>query len=261
MQEAPLIDTHAHIQSEQFATDRAEIFARAAAAGVRRIIEIGYDLDSSRAAVALANAHPHVFAVVGIQPHYAQQADEQWLAEIRQLAATPKVVAIGEIGLDYYWDKAPHADQERLFRQQLQLARELALPVVIHARDAQADTLRILGDAANGQISVMHSFSGDLAYAQACLDLGFMLSFSGPITFPKATALHEVVRQVPLDRILTETDSPYLAPHPHRSKRNEPSYVRLVAERIATLRDAPLDSIAAVVWANAERVFGLGSRG
>ena len=255
MYEPMLIDTHAHLHLEQFAADRGAVFERAAAAGVGRIIEIGFDLVSSRAAVALAAAHPQVYAVVGVQPHYAQEADDAWLAEIRQLAAAPKVVAIGEIGLDYYWDKAPHADQERLFRTQLALARELALPVVIHSREAQADTLRILGDAARGQPGVMHSFSGDLAYAQACLEIGFMLSFSGPVTFSKATALHEVVRQVPLDRILTETDSPFLAPHPHRGKRNEPGYVKLVVERIAALRGTPLETVAAAVWANAERVF------
>ena len=255
MYEPILIDTHAHLHLEQFAADRGAVFERATAAGVGRIIEIGFDLVSSRAAVALAAAHAQVYAVVGIQPHYAQEADDAWLAEIRQLAAAPKVVAIGEIGLDYYWDKAPHADQERLFRTQLALARELALPVVIHSREAQADTLRILDAAARGQPGVMHSFSGDLAYAQACMEIGFMLSFSGPVTFSKATALHEVVRQVPLDRILTETDSPFLAPHPHRGKRSEPRYVKLVVEQIAALRDTPLDTLAAAVWANAERVF------
>src|SRR5262249_41637177 len=156
------------------------------------------------------------FAVVGIQPHYAAEAGDEWLREVQQLAAHPRVVAIGEIGLDYYHDRAPHDAQERLFRVQLALARELRKPVVIHSRDAHADTVRILHDAARSQPGIMHSFSGDWAYAEACLEVGFMLSFSGPLTFAKAADLHEVARRAPLDRILTETDSPYLAPHPLR---------------------------------------------
>lgn len=250
-----LIDTHTHLHLAQFDDDRAAVLARAAAIGVGRSIEIGYDRESSRAAVALAEQHTNMYAVVGIQPHYGLEADQRWLDEVRELAQHPKVVAIGEIGLDYHWDRAPHDAQERLFRAQLALARELGLPVVIHSRDAQADTIRILNDAARDQPGVMHSFSGDWAYAEACLDVGFMLSFSGPVTFPKATALHDAARQVPLDRMLTETDCPYLAPHPQRGKRNEPAYVRLVAERLAALRSEPLNQFAAAVWANAERFF------
>lgn len=255
MSQLQLIDTHAHLHTEQFDADRELAFARAAEAGVQRLIEIGYDLESSRAAVALAEQHPHMYAVVGIQPHYALEVDAAWLAEVRRLAAHPKVVAIGEIGLDYHWDRAPHADQERLFREQLALARELGLPVVIHSRDAKEDTIRILGDAARGQPGVMHSFSGDWDYAAACLDVGFYLSLSGPVTFPKAVELHEVARRAPLDRILTETDSPYLSPHPRRGKRNEPANVRLVAERIAALREMPLEALAEAVWQNAEALF------
>lgn len=255
MHEIALIDTHTHLHSAQFDGDRATVMARAAEAHVVRLIEIGYDLPSSRAALALAEHHPHVYAVIGIQPNYALAADDDALQAVRQLAAHPKVVAIGEIGLDYHWEKAPHDVQERVFRQQLGLARELALPVVIHSRDAQADTIRILRDAARGQPGIMHSFSGDWAYAEACLDVGFLLSFSGPLTFPKATALREVARRAPLERLLTETDSPYLAPHPHRGKRNEPAYVALVVARLAELREQPLAEVAAAVWANAETVF------
>jgi TatD DNase family protein len=253
------IDTHAHLHLAQFDTDREAVFERARAGGVGRIIEIGYDLDSSRAAVSLASQHPDVYAVVGIQPHYALQADASWLGEVQRLAAHPKVVAIGEIGLDYYHDRAPHDQQERLFREQLTLARELGLPVVIHSRDAQEDTVRILDDAARGQPGIMHSFSGSWSYAEACLDVGFMLSFSGPTTFPKAVELHEVVRRAPLDRILTETDCPYLSPHPYRGKRNEPAYVRFVTERVAELRGVAVDDIAAAVWRNAESIFSFAS--
>lgn len=249
------IDTHAHTHLEQFDADRAEVFRRAQDAGVARIVEIGFDLASSRAAVELAASHHAVFAVVGIQPHYALETDETWLAEIRQLAAHPKVVAIGEIGLDYFHDRAPHELQERLFRDQLALARELDLPVVIHSRDAHADTVRVLRDAARGQPGIMHSFSGDWAYAEACLDVGFYLSFSGPVTFSKATDLHDVARRAPLDRILTETDCPFLAPNPVRGKRNEPANVRFVAERLANLRDMSVTELADAVWHNANEVF------
>ena len=255
--EPRLIDTHMHLHMPQFDQDRAAVVERATEVGVARMVEIGYDLASSRAALELAERHPNIFAVVGIQPHYALEADDSWLDEVRRLAAHPKVVALGEIGLDYYHDSAPHDRQERLFRQQLALARDLRLPVVIHSRDAHADTVRVLRDAARGQPGIMHSFSGDWEYASACLEVGFMLSFSGPVTFPKAADLHDVARRAPLDRILTETDSPYLSPHPLRGKRNEPARVRLIAERLAALREMALDELAAAVWQNAAGIFRL----
>ncbi|HJZ50234.1 MAG TPA: TatD family hydrolase [Roseiflexaceae bacterium] len=254
-----LIDTHLHLHLAEFDADREQALMRAGAAQVAVLVEVGYDLDSSRAAVALAAAHPEIYAVVGIQPHYAAVASADWLAEIRRLAAQPKVVAIGEIGLDYYHNRAPHNAQEQLFREQLALARELDLPVVIHSREAQADTVRILRDSARGQPGIMHSFSGDWAYAEACLEVGFQLSFSGPVTFAKATELHEVARRAPLNRILTETDSPYLAPHPLRGRRNEPANVRFVAERLAALRELELADLARAVWLNACEIFSLDS--
>lgn len=259
MSDAPLfIDTHAHLAMSQFDEDREAAIARAQAAGVARMIEIGYDLPSSRAAVALAERHPAIYAVVGLQPNHIHEASPDYLEQVRALAAHPKVVAIGEIGLDYYWMRVPSASQEEVFRAQLALARDLGLPVVIHSRDAQADTLRIIADAARGQTGVMHAFSGDWAYAQACLDIGFMLSFTGTLTYARATALHEVARRAPLDMLLTETDSPYLSPNPYRGQRNEPAYVRLVAERLAALREESLAHVAARVWANAERLFTFG---
>lgn len=250
-----LIDTHAHLALQQFDADRAAVISRAQEAGVARIVEVGYDLPSSQAAVALAEAHPAIYAVVGLQPNHVHEAPADYLEQVRALAAHPRVVAIGEIGLDYYWMRAPAALQEQVFRAQLALARELALPVVIHSRDAHADMLRILADAAHGLAGIMHSFSGDWEYARGCLELGFLLSFSGPLTYAKATALHEVARQAPLAMLLTETDSPFLAPHPHRGQRNEPAHVRLVAERLAALRGEPLPVIAEQLWANAARIF------
>jgi TatD DNase family protein len=256
-----LIDTHCHVYSDQFDSDRPATLERAGAAGVARMIAIGYDLPSSRAALALAQDSPLVWASAGIQPHYAQTTGEAELAELRGMLAQPRVVALGEIGLDYYHDRAPHDLQEALFRRQLALARELELPVVIHSRDAREDTVRILRDAARGQPGVMHSFSGDWEYAEACLEVGFYLSFSGPLTFKKAAELHEVARRAPLDRILIETDAPYLTPHPFRGKRNEPAYVRYVAAALADLRGLSLDQVAAATTANAERLFSRLSAG
>jgi TatD DNase family protein len=252
-----LIDTHMHLHSAQFDTDRQATFERAISTGVARMIEIGYDIESSHAAIQLAETDPRIFAAVGIQPHYAAIADDTWLAEVRRLAEHPKVVAIGEIGLDYFHNRAPHDQQERLFREQLALARELHLPVVIHSRDAHDDTVRVLHAAAHGQPGIMHSFSGDWAYAQACLDAGFHLSFSGPVTFAKAADLHDVARRAPLDRILSETDCPYLAPHPLRGKRNEPANVRLVAEQLARLRELSFEDLVVAIWRNACELFQL----
>lgn len=252
-----LIDSHAHLGLAQFDADRTAVLERAMAAGVVRIVEIGYDLATSRAAVELAAQHELIYAVVGVQPNHVAALPDDWLDQVCALAQQPKVLAIGEIGLDYYWNAAPADVQEACFRAQIDLARNLRLPVVIHSRDARDDTIRVLRDAAHGLSGVMHSFSGDWEYACACLDIGFYLSFSGPITFPKAVDLHDVARRAPLDRILIETDSPYLAPHPFRGKRNEPAYVRLIAERIAALRGLSLDDLARALWRNAEAVLGL----
>jgi TatD DNase family protein len=252
-----LIDTHTHVQARQFDGDRAAVLQRAEQAGVAGMIEIGYDLESSQAAIVLAEQHPQIYAVVGIQPNCLADLPIDWLDQVHRLAQHPKVVAIGEIGLDYHWNRSPADQQEQAFRQQLALARHLDLPVVIHSRDAQEDTIRILRDAARGQPGLMHSFLGDWAYAQQCLDVGFWLSFSGPVTVPKAHRLHEAARLAPADRILTETDSPYLAPQPQRGKRNEPAHVRHVAEQLAMLRGVALDQLAEMVWQNAVRFFRL----
>lgn len=250
-----LIDTHLHLNADHFAEDRQAVLEHALAADVRRMINIGYDIPSSAASVALAEAEPMVWAAVGIQPHYATTTSDADLSQIEAWLAHPRVVALGEIGLDYYHDRAPHEQQEALFRRQLTMARSHNMPVVIHSRDAKDDTIRILRDAASGQPGVMHSFSGDWDYAQACLEVGFYLSFSGPLTFKKAIELHEVARKAPLERILIETDAPYLSPHPLRGKRNEPARVRLVAEALAVLRGISLAAVAEATTANAERLF------
>jgi TatD DNase family protein len=251
----PLIDTHAHIQINAFDADRVDVLERACAAGVGRIITVGYDLPSSQASVALAAEYPQIYATAGIQPHYAQETSAAQLAELEALLQQPKVAALGEIGLDYHHHRAPREAQHDLFRTQLAIARAYELPVVIHSREAQADTVRILSESAQGMLIVMHAFSGDWSYATACLELGAYISFAGPVTFPKATSLHEVAQRAPLDRILIETDCPYLSPHPFRGKRNEPAHVRLVAERIAALRRIRVDDMIEAIWANAQRAF------
>lgn len=250
-----LIDTHTHLHCEHFNEDRETVIQRANEAGVACMIEIGYDVPSSQAAIALAEQYPQVFAIVGLQPNHAHEASPDWLEQIRTLATHPKVVAIGEIGLDYYRDYAPRDLQAKVFVQQLQLANELGMPVVIHCREAREDTIATLRQHTPHKRGIMHSFSGDWAFAEACLEIAFLLSFSGPVTFAKAHDLHDVARRVPIDSLLTETDSPYLTPHPFRGKRNEPARVRLVAERIATLRDMPLEDVAHAVWTNAARIF------
>ncbi len=257
-----LIDTHAHLHLPAFDADRAAVLQRAAENGIVRIIEIGYDLPSSRAAIALAEQYPQIYAVVGVQPNHAHEAPPDWREQLLELARHPKVLAIGEIGLDYYWKDVPPTLQDQFFRSQLALADELAMPVVIHSRDAQADTVAVLRDhygaaAAPAARGIMHSFSGTWDYAASCLELGFLLSFSGPLTFKRSSELRDVAARTPADRLLVETDSPYLSPHPHRGRRNEPAHVRLVAEQLAAARQCSLAELAPRLWSNTTSLFSL----
>ncbi len=252
-----LIDTHAHLHVAAFDADRDMILQRALDSGVQRLINVGYDRASSAASVELARLHPQVYATVGIQPHHAAATGPAELRELEGLLAAPKVVALGEIGLDYHHDRAPRPAQRALFETQLRLAGDHGMPVVIHSREAHADTVAVLRNAAHGPPVVMHSFSGDWHYAEACLAFGAFLSFSGPLTFPRASELHEVAMRTPLEWILVETDCPYLSPHPFRGKRNEPARVRIVAERLAELRGMALEEVANAIWQNACAVFGL----
>jgi TatD DNase family protein len=251
----PLIDTHAHVHIDAFDNDREAVLQRAREAGVERIINIGYDMPSSHASIALAESHESVWATVGIQPHYALTTTEADLRTLESLLAHPRVVALGEIGLDYHHNRAPHDAQESLFRRQIAIAREHHMPIVIHTREAREDTVRVLADAARGLTIIMHAFSGDWAYAESCLELGAYLSLAGPVTFARAVELHEAARRAPIDRLLIETDCPYLSPHPFRGRRNEPAHVRVIAERIAELRGESVDGFARAVWDNAHRAF------
>ncbi len=259
-----LIDTHAHLDFSKFDADREAVVERARAAGVAAIVNVGTDLSSSQRAVRLAEQYGDVYAAVGMHPHDAKALDGATLAELRELAQHPKVVAVGEIGLDFYRDLSPRDVQRRAFQAQLAWAAKLGKPVVIHDRDAHDEILEVLSDWAAGQrhsslagrLGVLHTFSGDLTMAEQAMDLGFYLSISGPVTYKNARQLPGIVRALPIDRLLVETDCPFLAPHPHRGKRNEPAYVRLVAERIAELKGMSLDALARATTANAQHLFG-----
>jgi len=260
-----LIDTHAHLDLPQFDADRNAVVERADAAGVGVIVNAGADVESSRRAVALAAQYPGVYAGVGVHPHDAKQVDGEALAALRELARQPKVVAVGEIGLDFYRNLSPQDLQRRAFQAQLAWAARLGKPVIVHDREAHAEVLKALTGWAAGlagsslaeRAGVLHSFSGDLLMAKRAIDLGFYISISGPVTYQNARRLVEVVQALPLDRLLIETDCPYLTPHPHRGKRNEPAYVRLVAEEIAKIKGLTLDEVSAATTANARRLFEL----
>ena len=252
-----LVDTHTHLEDPQFDSDRPAVLQRAAEAGVAWMVDVGADLASSRRAVALAAAQPHVWAAVGVHPHEAATVTPAALAELRALADNPRVVAIGEIGLDYYRDLSPRPQQQDAFVAQLALARELGLPVIVHSRDAHQETLAILRRAGGGLRGVMHCFSGDLAIAGDILDLELYIGIAGPVTYPKARVLAEVARQLPLERLLLETDCPYLAPQAHRGRRNEPAYVRLIAERVAEMRGLSVEEIGQATSENACALFGV----
>jgi TatD DNase family protein len=255
-----LIDTHAHLDDEQLAPDSDSVLVRARAAGVVAIVAVGTTFETSRQAVQLAGKHAIVRAAVGIHPNYAALAGAgDWRAVV-ELSREPGVVAVGETGLDRFRSDTPFDQQVDHFERHLGLAGERALPVIIHCRDAEQDVLRCLTAAAGaGPLrGVMHSFSGQAATAARCVELGLYISFAGQLTFKnrKFDALREVARLVPLDRLLIETDSPYLAPEPHRGARNEPAHVRFTAERLAELRGMTPTDLAAATASNARKLFG-----
>jgi TatD DNase family protein len=254
-----LIDTHAHLEMREFNDDRDEVIQRAKDAGVEYIVTIGTTVESSRDAVLLAEKHDGVYAAVGIHPHEAKDILHPAYEVVRHFAKHKKVVAYGEIGLDYYYEHTQRVVQQRKFRDMLHEARELKLPIIVHDRDAHEDTLRILQEAWDPALGgVMHCFSGDIEYARKLMDLGFYISIAGPVTFPKAQALRDVVKQVPIEQMLIETDAPYLAPQQYRGKRNEPAYVRHTAEEIAKVKGLTFDDVARITSFNAMQLFGIG---
>jgi TatD DNase family protein len=253
-----LVDTHAHLHDPAFDADRPAVLARARGAGVARFLTIGTDVGTSEAAVALAQADTDVHAAVGIHPHDALTADETALERIAALARAPRVVAIGEIGLDYYRDLSPRPVQRTALVVQLRLARAVGKPVLLHCREAHADLLDVCeaeGIAAVG--GILHCFSGDLGVARRGLDLGLLISIAGPVTYPNARRLADVVRVLPLDRLVVETDCPYLPPQPWRGQRNEPAYLPVTAARVAELLGVPASTVAAATTENAARLLGL----
>jgi len=281
-------DTHAHLDDPRFDADREEVLRRSSAAAVRYVITVGTDLVSSRAAVALAQQHAltppqvgldtdaggsqspaavgafgadgatvAVFAAVGVHPHEAAAVGPDTLDELRRYARTDRVVAIGETGLDFYRNLSPQNRQRDAFIAQLELAQQVNKPVIIHDRDAHAETMTILRDRGRHWQGVLHCFSGDREMALEAIQMGFYISFAGPVTFQNARRLHELAGELPLERLVVETDCPYLAPHPHRGERNEPAYVRWVAAKIAALRDMSVERVAEVTTENARQLFGL----
>ncbi|MFO7952832.1 MAG: TatD family hydrolase [Bacillota bacterium] len=251
-----LIDTHAHLDFPKFKNDLDEALNRARQAGVVAIINVGADERSSKNSVSLSKKYPQIGASVGIHPHGAAEVGDNWLEKLEKLARDDHVLAVGEIGLDYYRNLSPREDQERVFREQLRLACRVQRPVIIHNRDAHDETLRVLKEEKlPAKVGVMHCFSGDRHLAEELLDLGFYISVAGPLTYPKSHALRDLLNYIPEDRLLFETDAPYLSPQAYRGKRNEPSYVKLVYERAALALGQDLEQLAEKVYVNAVRLF------
>ena len=253
-----LFDSHSHLDGEKFNKDRDEVINRAKEAGVSYIMNPGADLETSANAVKLSEKYDMIYAAVGVHPHEAKTMDEIMLQLIKGLAKKPKVKAIGEIGLDYYYDNSPRDIQKKWFREQIRLAKELKLPIIIHDRDANEDVMNILKEEKAFDTGVlMHCYSGSAELARQYVKLGAYISIAGPVTFKNSRKAVEVVEIVPLDRLMIETDSPYLTPQPHRGKRNESSYVRYVAEKIAEIKGITFEEVANVTAENAKRYFNI----
>jgi TatD DNase family protein len=252
-----LFDTHAHLDFHQFDADRAQVIYRALDSNVKGIINIGIDLKTSELSLALAEQFSCVYAAVGIHPHDAGSASEQDIVQLKTLYSHPKVVAIGEVGLDYYRNLSPPEIQKRFFRMFLDWAWELQLPLILHTRDAEDDLLSILSSKAKtGWQGVVHCFSGDQKSAEKLMEMGFHISFTGTVTFKKSTSAG-LVAHIPLERLLLETDCPFMTPEPHRGKRNEPAFVNHILQKIAELQSIPAQRVAQITTKNAEKLFGI----
>jgi TatD DNase family protein len=251
-----LIDTHCHLDFPEFDPDRPEVLKRAAEAGVKYVINIGSSLQGSINSVKLAETYPNVFAVVGCHPHDAQNFSGQDLEAVKSLAKSEKVVAIGEIGLDYYRNLSPQEDQKKIFVSFLRLAGELNLPVVIHSREAREDTLRIMREE-NVKKAIIHCFGGDEIFLKACIERGYLVSFTCNVTYKKARSVRDSVKAAPLEMICLETDAPYLSPEGNRGKRNEPSFVKTLSQEIAGIKGISAQEVAAATTQNAINFFDL----
>ncbi len=254
-----IVDTHAHLDFPDYKADLESVLSRAKEAGVGYIINVGTNLASSEKSIALAERYDAMYASIGVHPHDASKISDQNWQTLEALATKPKVVAVGETGLDYYRNRSPREDQQRLFRRHLTLAKTHGLPVIIHSRDASDDCLKILEEHKNGLLKgVVHCFSGTKETAKKCLELGLYISFAGPITFSNASTLREVAKTVPVERLLLETDSPFLSPHPKRGGRNEPSYLPFTVAVLAEIYGLSVNDIARITTLNAYTLFGVG---
>ncbi len=251
-----LVDTHAHLDASDYRDDRAAVIARAFTDSVG-IITVGVDRQSSRAAAQLAKRHRLIWSSVGVHPHEAKTLNQTVLSDLEGLAQKERVAAIGDIGLDYYRDLSPREVQRRAFKEQIALAQKLNLPIIVHNRDSTDDLLAALREPSSSYRGVIHSFLGSTAQADAFLTLGFDLGIGGPITFSNNDDLREAVQHIPLERVLLETDCPYLTPVPHRGKRNEPAYVKHVAEAVSKIKEIPIQKVEQVTTENATRLFRL----
>jgi TatD DNase family protein len=253
-----LFDTHAHLNAEEYKEDLDEVISRALEAGVTNMVVVGFDRPTIEKAMELVDRYDFLYASVGWHPVDAIDMTEEDLVWIEELAAHPKVVALGEMGLDYHWDKSPKDIQKVVFRKQIQLARKVHLPIIIHNREATADIIEILKEEKADEVGgIMHCFSGSPETARECVNMNFYISLGGPVTFKNAKRPKEVAAEIPLDKLLIETDCPYLTPHPFRGKRNEPSYVKLVAEQIAEIKEITYEEVAEVTSKNAKKFFGI----
>ncbi|WP_282142419.1 TatD family hydrolase [Cytobacillus oceanisediminis] len=251
-------DTHAHLNAEQYNEDLQEVIDRALDEGISNIVVVGFDRPTIEKAMELTEKYDFIYASVGWHPVDAIDMTEDDLQWIEELSSHPKVVALGEMGLDYYWDKSPKDIQQEVFRKQIRLAKKVKLPIVIHNRDATADIVEILKEEGAGEVGgIMHCFSGSPEIAKECVDMNFFISLGGPVTFKNAKKPKEVADVIPLEKLLIETDCPYLTPHPFRGKRNEPSYVKLVAEQIAQIKGLSVEEVAQATTENAKKLFGI----
>ena len=253
-------DTHAHIDDPVYAEDFQEVLARMKSSGISRVTNVGYDLPSSERSVKLAQDYAFIYAAIGIHPHNAEGVTEETWAKLLLLAKQPKVLAWGEIGLDYYRDLSPRLIQKKVFIHQIKLANEVGLPIVIHNRDAHQDVLEIVKAHPPKYGGVFHCYSGSWEMANVLLKLGFYLSFAGPVTYKNARHTVEVAGHAPMDRILVETDSPYLTPEPRRGKRNEPTYVQEIVKKIAEIKNLPFEDVAFQTMRNAETIFKISQK-
>ncbi|MED3908310.1 TatD family hydrolase [Peribacillus simplex] len=253
-----LFDTHVHVNAEQFNEDLEDVIERAKEAGVNNMVVVGFDRPTIIRAMELIEAYDFMYAAVGWHPVDAIDMTEEDLQWIEELSNHPKVVAIGEMGLDYHWDKSPKEVQMEVFRKQIRLAKKVGLPIIIHNREATSDIVHILKEEEASRVGgIMHCFSGSAETALECINMNFYISLGGPVTFKNAKKPKEVAAAVPLDRLLIETDCPYLAPHPYRGKRNEPSYVKLVAEQIAEIKQLTIEEVSQATTENAKKLFGI----